>query len=98
VRNSTLQQLYSQARQLIRELNWFSIQHVLRDKNREADRLANAAMDKGTGRADTIQTHDSADQDSASTTELEGVVRGGVIEVQGGSLPEGTRVQVRIKR
>jgi len=35
---------------LIRQLEWFSIGHALREDNQEADRLANAAMDKGMGR------------------------------------------------
>ena len=38
------------AKQLIRQLEWFSIGHALREDNQEADRLANAAMDKGMGR------------------------------------------------
>lgn len=50
VKNPTLQDLYGRARQLIRKLDSFSIDHVLRGKNAEADRLANEAMDKGTGR------------------------------------------------
>jgi ribonuclease HI len=50
VKNPTLQDLHARARQLIRQLDWFSIGHVLRGKNQEADRLANAAMDKGMGR------------------------------------------------
>jgi ribonuclease HI len=48
VRNATLQDLHARARQLIAKLEWFSIGHVLRGDNREADRLANAAMDHGT--------------------------------------------------
>lgn len=50
VKNPTLQDLHARARQLIRQLDWFAIEHVLRGKNQEADRLANAAMDKGMGR------------------------------------------------
>jgi len=50
VKNPTLQDLHARARQLIRQLHWFSITHVLRGKNQQADRLANAAMDKGTTR------------------------------------------------
>jgi hypothetical protein len=30
--------------------------------------------------------------------EFEGVVQGGVIKLQGGPLPDGTRVQVRVKK
>ena len=50
VKNPTLQDLHARARQLIRQLDWFAIEHVLRGKNQEADGLANAAMDKGMGR------------------------------------------------
>lgn len=50
VKHPTLRDLYARAHQLIRQLDWFSITHVLRGKNQQADRLANAAMDKGPGR------------------------------------------------
>jgi ribonuclease HI len=50
VKNPTLRDLHARAQQLIRQLEWFSITHVLRSKNQKADRLANAAMDKGMGR------------------------------------------------
>ncbi len=51
VRNAALLELYQKAQQLIRQLEWFQIGHVLRESNREADRLANEAMDRGQGRA-----------------------------------------------
>src|SRR5438270_2156304 len=47
VRAVPLQELYAKAKALIRELEWFSIQHIPREKNREADQLANIAMDRG---------------------------------------------------
>ena len=47
VKNPALKDLHTRARQLISQLDWFAIEHALREKNREADRLANAAMDKG---------------------------------------------------
>ena len=53
VKNATLQELHGRAKQLIAQLDWFSIDHALREHNREADDLANQAMDKGTGRAAT---------------------------------------------
>ena len=90
VKNPTLQDLHARARQLIRQLDWFSIGHVLRGKNQEADRLANAAMDKGMGRVETSVPE--------TRQEFNGIVREGRIELLDGALPEGTRVQVRIKR
>ncbi len=50
VKNPTLQDLHGRAKELIAQLDWFSIGHALREQNTEADRLANEAMDKGMGR------------------------------------------------
>lgn len=50
VKNPTLQELHGRAKELIRKLEWFSIDHSFREQNREADRLANEAMDAGMGR------------------------------------------------
>lgn len=51
VKNATLQDLHGRAKELIAQLDWFSIGHALREHNTEADRLANQAMDKGMGRS-----------------------------------------------
>jgi ribonuclease HI len=53
VKNATLQDLHGRAKELIAQLDWFSIGHALREHNQEADRLANEAMDRGMGRAGT---------------------------------------------
>ncbi|MBZ5705801.1 MAG: ribonuclease HI family protein [Acidobacteriia bacterium] len=92
VKNPTLQDLHARAKELIAQLDWFSIDHALREHNREADRLANEAMDKGTGRAAA-----GASPARPSPQEFEGIVRDGKIELRDGELPEGTRVQVRVK-
>jgi ribonuclease HI len=47
VRSPNLRELYDRARALIRQLQWFSMEHTLREGNRDADRLANQAMDQG---------------------------------------------------
>ncbi len=94
VREPTLRDLHARASQLISQLEWFNIEHVLRGQNREADQLANDAMDQGSERV-------SAPVPSfrvATQQEFNGVVRGGKIELLDGSLPEGTAVQVRIRR
>jgi ribonuclease HI len=104
VKNATLQDLHGRAKELIAQLDWFSIGHALREHNREADRLANEAMDKGTGHVGRALLPANADRRGEalaardSTQELEGMVRNGVIELINGSLPEGTRVQVRPKK
>jgi ribonuclease HI len=47
VKNATLKDLHARATELIAEMDWFSIDHAMREHNREADQLANQAMDKG---------------------------------------------------
>jgi len=47
VRNPGLRPLFERAQQLILRLKWFEIEHVRRERNRDADRLANQAMDRG---------------------------------------------------
>ncbi len=51
VKNPTLKDLHGRAKELIAQLEWFSIGHAFREHNQEADRLANEAMDKGARRA-----------------------------------------------
>jgi ribonuclease HI len=110
VKNPTLQDLHGRAKELIVQLEWFSIGHALREHNQEADRLANAAMDKGMGRGAIAQRSARAVPQPASTAasnsalqtqgqqEFEGIVRNGVIELSNGKLAEGVKVQVRVRR
>ena len=49
VRNPGLQPLHARARLLVHELGRVAFEHVPRESNTHADRLANAAMDEGAG-------------------------------------------------
>ena len=99
VKNPTLRDLHARAKELIAQLEWFSIGHALREHNQEADRLANEAMDRGMGRSTPIVTAATARPSPQSQPqEFEGIVRQGKVELSNGSLPEGTRVQVRAKK
>ena len=95
VKNPMLQDLHARAKELIAQLDWFAIGHALREHNQEADRLANEAMDRGMGRSARTVTPWAQ---SLPPAEFEGIVRGGKIELTRGSLPDGTRVEVRVKR
>ena len=95
VKNATLQELHGRAKELIAQLDWFSIGHALREYNQEADRLANEAMDKGAGRSVMPRPVQTSGQ---SQQEFEGVVRNGTVQLLNGTLPEGTRVQLRVKK
>src|SRR5580698_6708706 len=50
VNSPELRPLYEEAKRRIARLELFQIQHVLREKNQRADRLANLAMDRGMGK------------------------------------------------
>ncbi|MFZ0802334.1 MAG: ribonuclease HI family protein [Terriglobales bacterium] len=99
VKNAALKDLHARAKELIAQLDWFSIGHVLRGHNQQADELANAAMDKGMGRAGkSVGTGDPARATPAlEKQEFKGIVCAGKIELLDGQLPEGTQVQVRVK-
>jgi len=105
VKNPTLQDLHARAKELIRRLDWFSIGHALREHNQDADRLANEAMDRGMGRSvarvaagDPSTSLRAGPPARPLSQEFEGIVRQGKVELENGSLPDGTRVQVRVKR
>ena len=93
VRSPELKELYDRARTLARKLERFEIRHVLRAQNKDADRLANEAMDRGQGRA---VVKPAAPLPEAAR-EVNGIVRGGVVEFLGQELPEGTMVKIRVK-
>jgi ribonuclease HI len=99
VKNAALKDLHARAKELIAQLDWFSIGHVLRGHNQEADELANAAMDKGMGRSRSVGAGDPARATPApEKQEFNGIVRDGKIELLDGQLPEGTKVELRVKK
>src|SRR5579871_402201 len=82
VKNAVLQDLHGRAKELIAQLEWFSIGHALREHNQEADQLANEAMDKGMGRnVARAPTPASISANTLPPLEFEGVVRGGKVEL-----------------
>src|SRR5438270_9827002 len=98
VKNATLQELHGRAKELIAQLDWFSIGHAMREQNQEADQLANEAMDRGMGRAARTPSPAAAQNRAQPLPpqEFEAIVKNGVIDL-GGKFPDGTRVQIRIK-
>ncbi len=50
VKHPNLIALHERARLMLREFRRFSIRHTLRAGNKDADRLANAAVDRASGR------------------------------------------------
>ena len=86
VNSPTLKELNAQAMKLIDQLDCFEIRHVLREKNKEADRLANLAMDRGTFHKAPAMRPEAV---ATSPREVNGVVRGGTVQFLGDPFPGG---------
>jgi len=85
VKSPDLLPLWEQARQRIAQLESFEIRHALRHKNKDADRLANDAMDRGTNTKPA----------RAPLSPLRGEMRDGAVHLLGGAtLPDGAIVKV----
>lgn len=95
VSSPTLKELHGRAMKLIDQFECFEIRHVLREKNREADRLANVAMDRGIAKKAPAVSATEVGGVAAVVPEFSGVVRGGVVQFTGASLPDGTEVKIR---
>lgn len=95
VSSPTLKELHDRAVKLIDQLDYFEITHVLREKNRQADRLANLAMDRGIAKKAPAVSATDVGGVASVVPEMNGVVRDGVVHFTGTPLADGTLVKVR---
>src|SRR6202046_4266445 len=85
VNSPELRPLYEEARRRVPKLARFQIQHVLREKNRHADRLATRPVARGRGRAPAANPVPApAPPSQSKAVMLRGLVKGGVVHVLGG--------------
>jgi ribonuclease HI len=102
-----LKPLWEEAKRLSRQLEKFEIGHTLRGGNKEADRLANEAMDRGTGKKTGVNAgpvsanayakppqQPGGSAQKAPRQVLEGYVKDGVVHVLEGELPDGIFVKI----
>src|ERR1700733_7615572 len=110
VNSPDLKPLWQEARNRIAKLEAFEISHSLRHKNKEADRLANEAMDSGMKRrhapgtpappplkATPYPTKSEAPPDPYAKADamLRGFTKDGVVHILGGAtLPDGVFVKI----
>jgi probable phosphoglycerate mutase len=96
VKSPDLRPLFDEANRRIALLRGFEISHALRHKNKDADRLANEAMDRGMGkRPAAAPSTSNASTPASGTSVLRGFTRDGTIHLLGGaSLPEGVFVKI----
>jgi ribonuclease HI len=95
VSSPALKELNERAIKLIEQLEAFEITHVLREKNREADRLANLAMDRGIAKMAPAVSATDVGGVASVVPEMDGIVRDGVVQFTGSRLPDGTMVKIR---
>lgn len=103
VASPDLRPLYEEAKRRVARLEGFGIEHVLRGKNQKADRLANLAMDKGMGKRPAPGGPPSAASSqrpaaSEPVKSAKGYVKGGVVHLIEGELPDGAFVRVTLDR
>jgi ribonuclease HI len=102
VNSPELRPLYDEAKRRIGKLEGFQIQHVLREKNQRADRLANLAMDRGMGRPvaeNGASVAGGAKRPAAAPQPVvRGFVKGGVVHFLEGELPDGVFVRITPER
>lgn len=109
VKSAELKPLHERASKLARQLEYFAIEHVRRESNREADALANLALDSG-GFGSTAGTpvgslpaatagHGSGDRaQSARVRKVRATFAGGVlVPAEAVDLPEGSEVLLEIR-
>jgi probable phosphoglycerate mutase len=110
VNSPDLKPLWQEARNRIAKLDSFEISHALRHKNKDADRLANEAMDRGMKRPQaagqqTLSPRKATPYPGKSDVRtdpypkaeamLHGFTRDGVVHILGGaSLPDGIFVKI----
>jgi len=109
VKSPDLRPLHERAVKLSRGFEYFDVAHIPREKNREADRLVNAALDEGKGeiRNSKFETREEgsatagagpAGSAGAGSQTIRARYRGGVlVPVETLEIPEGAEVIVTVK-
>ena len=101
VKNAALKTLHERAQKLARALDYFVIEHVMREQNRDADALANVALDRGEsigGSARTGPGSGAAASTSTAATRIRAIYRGGVfIPAEEIELPEGATMELEFR-
>lgn len=93
VKSAELKPLHERASKLARQLGYFTIEHVPREKNRDADALANVSLDGGSA------SSAAANQPRPSSTKRVRArfVKGALVPVEPLELMEGTEVLLDLR-
>ncbi|MHB8410810.1 MAG: reverse transcriptase-like protein [Candidatus Acidiferrales bacterium] len=99
VKNTALKPLHEKAQKLARGLDYFVIEHVMREQNRDADALANLALDRGGSVANSPVVNAASTttilERTAVTRRVHATYRGGVfIPAEPIELADGSKVEL----
>ena len=102
VKSPDLKPLHERAIKLSRGFEHFEIVHVPREKNREADRLVNAALDgdrRNENRSSSPAAEENRSEQGGTVRTIRARYRGGVLVPETAlDLPDGAEVVVTVKR
>jgi ribonuclease HI len=105
VKSADLRPLYERARKLANGFAYFAVEHVPREQNREADELANIALDRtgsrggevASGAKSVLKSHAKLGPKAESRTESQNEALGGVKPMERGGLTQRASVERTIR-
>ena len=95
VKSPDLKPLYERALKLVRQLRYFAIEHIPREMNRDADALANVALDSGEAPA-AVSSHPRLEPFSKRGIHAL-FLDGALVPSEPLDLPEGAEVEVDVR-
>jgi ribonuclease HI len=99
VKNADLRPLFERAKKMSQALESFRIEHVYREQNREADALANEALEETSGASSTPGASSKAKESSANSEprRIRARFRSGILYLlEDVGLPDGIEVEVQL--
>lgn len=107
VKSADLKPLYERAKKMAQAIPTFRIDHVYREQNREADSLANEAMDEVSGKPPAVEKRDSKmesgnskmeNRNSVPTIKVRARFRSGILyPLEDVDLPDGAEVEILLR-
>jgi ribonuclease HI len=107
VKSTDLKPLYERAKKMSQAIPAFRIDHVYREQNREADLLANAAMDEASGKPPALASRNPKvangnakieNRDSIPTIKVRARFRSGILyPLEDVDLPDGAEVEILLR-
>lgn len=98
VKSADLRPLFERARKMAQTIESFRIDHVFREQNREADALANQALDETSRSSPASSTNPSKPSSKDATMRLLARCKDGLLQPEEPlDLPDGTEVEILLR-